>query len=97
MEKIIEDYMNSCYEGEMEEISPILKEVATTDGAILYEDQNHYIQDYCNESLLKKIFPNFEFNFNKGYFVEIKDIFYHGETFTIDVVEDYLRQSTTLT
>ena len=49
--------------------------------AILLEDDSGFEADGCNINYLSELFPDYDFDFYKNYFVIINDEFYHGDTF----------------
>lgn len=69
--------------------APKLKEVARSKRAILYEDQNIYSNDECSINGLRHIFPDYDYNICKNYFIEIDNHLYYGEEFTPDVYFNY--------
>ena len=64
-----------------------LKVVAVNNehNAILFEDNSGIENNGCNTLMLKEIFPDYQYDFSKQYFIQIDDKFYHG-----DNLEDYI-------
>lgn len=62
-----------------------LVEVARRENMVLYEDNSGLENDGCSIAMLKEFFPEYSYEFNKMYFIEIDGQFYHGDT-----LEDYI-------
>jgi len=53
-------------------------EVARKDRAVLYESS--YAVNGCPVEVLKEYFPDFIFDYNKEYLIEIDNVLYDGDT-----------------
>lgn len=57
-----------------------LIEVDRKENLVLYEDNSGLENDGCNIAMLKDFFPDYPYDDNKMYFIEIENNFYHGDT-----------------
>lgn len=65
-----------------------LIEVDRKKNLVLYEDNSGMENDGCSIPMLKDFFPEYPFDYNKMYFIEIENELYHGDTLETYVYEN---------